>query len=538
MRHVHFFLLALLGIGPAVFAQTDKALLHELAEENKKSVDALVLYPQDARLAILEATKQPELVVKMQSMQQKTTAAFRTLIEDFSRSTQAVFYDLTRYPGLVEALADRRESPDAVWASLQVLPEDKRQEAYGVVLDQMPTLIKINELNHTAANAFTAMLSPYPAPVRQAFQQLADLPEVLEILNEDLRFTILVGDTYREDPAWVLHKMDSLNLAVAREHAEELSDWKQTLENDPQAAAELEAASAEYRAEYGYDGQDYPYPQETSVERYYSYHYPWWYGYPWWEPYPRWRPYPYWYDWGFYPYRQTVVIIYMPSWHFMHWYFEHPRHHHHYNRLSTHFVNHYYGHRRSGTSITVGVGEWRDRNRSIVSDEWLADKNRLPERLREYGRFEEKRADYNTRNPKAKLDAEQYLEKNGRQYPELEHSRQEARQENRREPEKRSDWAPAKQPVPAPAPRTEKPPQTTPPTPPRREPAPPKDEAVDKAKDYHRQQWEQDNRNQQARDRREAAPQRQPAPQPKNQPAPAPRKQAEKPKPAPNRGRE
>lgn len=505
MSRLHFFwLIALLGVGRPVFAQTDKALLRDLAEENKKSVDALVLYPQDARLAILEATKYPEMVVKMQSMQQKTAAAFRTLIEDFPRATQAVFYDLTRYSGLIDNLAAQRERPEAVWSLLQVLPEEKRDEAYEVALGQIPTLVRISELNRTAADAFAALLAPYPASVRQAFQQLADLPEVLEILNEDLRFTILVGDTYRADPAWVLHKMDSLSLAVAREHAEELASWKQTIENDPQAAAELQAASQEYRTEYGYDDQDYPYERVVEHHYYYHHHYPWWYGYPWWEPYPRWRPYPYWYDWGFYPYRPTVVIIYLPSWHFMHWYFGHPHHHHHYNRLSTHFVNHYYGHRRSGTTITVGVHEWRDRNRSVISDEWLADKNRLPERLREYGRFEEKRAEYNQRNPRNPLDADKFLEKNSGQYPELQRSKQEARKEISREQvvkeQQRADWAPPKVPAqPAPAPRPD------------------------------RQQWEADKRNQEDRNRREAAPRPQPAPTRKDQPAPPP-KQPTKPK--------
>ena len=48
-------------------AQTDLSLLGDLAEENKKSVEALVLYPPETRLAILQATKSPEILVKMQN---------------------------------------------------------------------------------------------------------------------------------------------------------------------------------------------------------------------------------------------------------------------------------------------------------------------------------------------------------------------------------------------------------------------------------------------------------------------------------------
>ena len=91
---------ALWSVVNPINAQTDVALLGDLAEENKASVEALVLYPSETRLAILEATKHPEVLIKMQDMREKTSAAFRTLIEDFPRSTQAVFYDLNRYPGL------------------------------------------------------------------------------------------------------------------------------------------------------------------------------------------------------------------------------------------------------------------------------------------------------------------------------------------------------------------------------------------------------------------------------------------------------
>ena len=38
-------------------AQTDLSLLGDLAEENKKSVEALVLYPAETRLAILQAAR-------------------------------------------------------------------------------------------------------------------------------------------------------------------------------------------------------------------------------------------------------------------------------------------------------------------------------------------------------------------------------------------------------------------------------------------------------------------------------------------------
>lgn len=545
---LHFWLiwLAILPAMPSVVAQTDRALLRELAEENKKSVEALVLYPEDARLAILEATKHPEVLIKMQRIRTKTSAAFRTLVEDFPRSTQNVFYDLTRYPDLIRDLVLQRSDPAAMRLLLRVLPEDKRDETYGVATRQMATLTKIDALFRTSQSAFDQLVSAYSSPTQAAFRKLLELPEVVDILNEDLRFTVLVGDVYREDPAWVLHKMDSMNLAVARAQAEELDSWKKTVENDPQARSELASAAREYAAENGYDASDYTYDdlydnRPAQVEHHYYYHYPYWFGYPWWSPQPCWRPYPYWYYWGFYPHPNTIVIVYLPSYHFVHWYFDRPYHHYHYNHLSAHFVKHYNGHRRSGTTISTAVGEWRDHNRDVISDSWIKEKAGLPERLREYGRFEQERETYNARNPQRKVTPEEFLDKNRNKFPEMDRSRTLARDEVQREradeTRRRSEWAPEKapaapEPQPARIPRTEPAPEPNriprPADKPRTEPSPqPRHEKpIDDAKDYHRQKWEEEKRSEPAPARtRESAP-------PKQQPtrtAPVKEKKMEKP---------
>ncbi len=531
------------------FTQTDAALLRDLAEENRKTVEALALYPSVTRLAILEATKHPEVLIKMQSIRERTSAAFRTLIEDFPQSTQLVFYDLSRYPGLTESLVAQQNDPSAIRKSLEVLPEEERESFYGVVTRQMPTVRKIKELDQTTQAAFDQLGATYSPQARAAFEHLLGLPEVIDLLNEDLRFTILVGETYQENPAWVIHNMDSLNLAVARTHAKELEDWKTTLENDPVAKAELQEAANEYATENGYLTDDYSGDDlyyegeyyEREAPRFAQHHYnpyPYWYGYPYWEPYPRWRPYPWWWDLGGYYRPQGFVVVYLPSYHFMDWYFYHPHHHYRYNHLSTHFVNHYYGHRNSGTTITMGVRDWQNRNRNVISNDFLADKTRLPDRLKEYGRFETSRQEFNAKNPRKALTQTEYLDKNARKFPEVKRSKETAQAEIQRDNqatrEKRSDWAPQKatsRPEPDPAPRPQRPSRTVPtpaqkqprteqpvrqePTrtdqPATREPARQPRTQPEEAKDYHRQKWE------------EQRPATRPTPQMRPSTSPAPR---------------
>jgi hypothetical protein len=512
-------------------AQTDLSLLGDLAEENKKSVEALVLYPSETRLAILQATKNPEILVKMQNMREKTSAAFRALIEDFPRTTQSVFYDLNRYPGLVESLVLQKNDQGAIHKLLQVLPADRVEEAFGIVNRQMSTLIQINDLSQTTRRAFEGLIAGYPISAKQAFTHLLDLPEVIDLLNEDLRFTIMVGDVYRANPAWVIQKMDSLNLVVARAHAEELENWKTSIENDPEAKLELQSAANEYATENGYaveevEGNsvdDYAYDDvyadrdpvnsrtDRQIVRHYYDPYPYWYSYPWWEPYPRWHPYPLWWDWGAYFRPRGPIVIYLPSYHFMHWYFDRPQHHDRYNRLSTHFVRHYYGYRSSGTTISTGVRDWQERNRRIISNDFITPQKELSERLREFGRFEQGWRELNTKNPTRITTPEEFLDKNSQKYPQILLSRERAKTEIQHETtvkrERNADWAPPKVPVlpePIPAPRTDQPAKRKV-TPDRKPNLPSNDKPIlreprpapvprtkpDEAKDYHRQKWEE-----------------------------------------------
>ena len=539
-------------------AQTDLSLLGDLAEENKKSVEALVLYPPETRLAILQATKNPEILVKMQNIREKTSAAFRALIEDFPRTTQAVFYDLNRYPGLVESLVLQRNEPAAIRKSLQVLNPDKAEEAFGVVNRQMSTLIQINNLSQTTRRAFEGLIAGYPITAQQAFTHLLDLPEVIDLLNEDLRFTIMVGDVYRANPAWVIQKMDSLNLVVARAHAEELENWKSSIENDPEAKLELQSAANEYATENGYaveaaEGNsvdDYAYddvyadsdPVNSRTDRQIVQHYydpyPYWYSYPWWEPYPRWHPYPLWWDWGAYFRPRGPIVIYLPSYHFMHWYFDRPQHHDRYNRLSTHFVRHYYGYRSSGTTISMGVRDWQERNRRIISNDFITPQKELSERLREFGRFEQGWRELNTKNPSRNITQEEFLDKNSQKYPQILRSRETAKTEIQHETtvkrERNADWAPPKaNPVPEPiyAPRTDQPAKRKV-TPDRKPNLPSNDQPVlreprpapvprtkpDEAKDYHRQKWEETSPRKEPRPGVTV-----PVPKKETRPAPAPK---------------
>lgn len=573
-KPILFLILLLLMSSPvSLAAQPGGSLLAELAEEEKDAVNALVMYPEDTRLAILESSQYPEALIKMQRLQSQTSGSFQNLLAGYSKSTQEMIWDVTRYPGLLERLVtEGRGSRSNIETILGDYPEAVADNAMSAGMQHLPLLEEIIQLQRSAGEAFDALLKDYPPEARNALHTLLDLPEVLTILTDNIELTLLVGDLYRRDPQMVLYKADSLSMEVARQNAQELEGWKAELEDNPEAVEELKASAQEFAREYGYDDEFYDYPDDDLyydeqaetyvVEHHYYYHYPYWFGYPAWYTYPRWRPFPYWYDWGFYfrPGR-TIVILHLPSYYFTNWYFYNPYHHYHYPHLSAHFVRHYRYHPRSGGSITTSVSNWRSRN-EVITRNWIEDDDRLPERFREYGRFETSRREFNRENPARAMSQREYLEKNANRYSGLSRRVEQERaiyqepayeprdkapvpepdirQPDVPKPEPRTRTEP-KEPVRQPRTRTEPQPQerAEPAPPPRQEPQkrervitpekrpvpqtePPKTREipkVERGRDYHQNRWEKPKTT----------------PPTRTTPAPAPKREVTPPKAAPQK---
>lgn len=491
--------------GTVAWAQSGQDLLNQILEEEKNTVDALVLYPESTRMAILEASLYPEVLVKMETMQSNTSNAFTALMEGYPRETQEKLWDLTRYPDLINRLAAGAEPPEQLNRILADYPEEIRQTARMAQVDYYDLLHSMHKLMDQSESAFNSLIREYPPKAQTAFQQLVDLPEVLTLLTGNIRLTVMVGDLYRREPEWLTGQLDSLNLVAAREHARELEDWKTSLDNDPEARAELVNTANEFSKEYSYDDEYYDYDEAEPavVEHHYYYHYPYWFGYPSWYVYPRWRRYPLWYEWGFYTGPgNTVVIIDLPSFYFTNWYFHYPVHHYRYPGLSAHFADFYYYHPRSGGSITVSVNTWRKQNRDVITDDWLDKARRDRSKFKEFGQFERSREDYNRSHADKQLTQREYLDKNTRKYPDL------AKEAPRaiRQTEPAGKTVSPKQPAERPrttAPETAKPPVTRKKNEPAKTVNPPVKETrprtvpknneipkVDKAQDFHRQKWE------------------------------------------------
>ncbi len=421
MKKVYIGIAIALLMGMNGVAQTrDKAVIRQVMLKSQDAVNAVAMYPRETRKIIFTASEYPQVILKLNAMQHDSQGAFTTLISTYSKKEQEKIWNLTRYDNLI---ADLSANPGKSKKEINVLLDNYPAEIHKSALSEYKTnfdlLVEIDQMNVTYDTNFKILMDDYSPEVQNVFREMVNMPEVLDILNDNMEYTRIVGDSFKKDPDWILHKTDSLNLVLNQKNTKEANDWKQSLNDDPEAQKEYVQAAQEYAQYNGYQPSDYNTPMTEFDTNYTPNPYTWWFGYPSWYPDNSWNPNPYWYDWGFY-YGPGKQIVYtgLPSSYFMDWYFFYPEHHKRYAELSNHYYNYYDKHVASANnnSVSRSVNEWRGRNKEIITSDWDKDKRNRVERFKQFGQLEVDRGKYNSRNPKKQIGQADFAQKQPNRY--------------------------------------------------------------------------------------------------------------------------
>ncbi|MDH5566665.1 MAG: hypothetical protein OEY15_08380, partial [Myxococcales bacterium] len=100
--------------------------LQVVRDEERDALEALALYQEPLRTAILEVSRHPQALVGLERIQTRTRQAFLTRIETLPETTQDQVWELVRFPSLVSALA---AAEDRSSAELEALARGYPQEA-------------------------------------------------------------------------------------------------------------------------------------------------------------------------------------------------------------------------------------------------------------------------------------------------------------------------------------------------------------------------------------------------------------------------
>ena len=167
------------------------------------------------------------------------------------------------------------------------------------------------------------------------------------MLVRRVNLVVRLGDSYRKNPKDTRSYLAALAVDVEKRNAAAEKEWKERIENDPEAADELDSAARDYAEENGYDYEELTSPEARTRVTIVVNPYPYWFGYPYWYSDAYLYPYGYWYPYrpyfGYYHYHKDYVWWGVPPWPFVHWFYW-GHHHHHYAHLHHNFHGHFANH--------------------------------------------------------------------------------------------------------------------------------------------------------------------------------------------------
>jgi hypothetical protein len=336
--------LGLLSSFQAAAQRNDKDALLKMMEEDRSTMDAIAGCDDKVQDNILQLSQTPEVLNIIQDLQKKSEKRFRDIIVPYDRDGQAALYNMARYPDLITDLVrNGKPSSSEINRIVVKYPADIQESAKKYARSTYDALRQIDQLNNEIDKDFQTYLAPYDEQTKASVNVLLKNPEIVSILAEDKDFTRLLGETYREDPQWVVDQLDKISAELDEQSKKDVADYKKQVESDPEAYSEMLSAADKFAAENNitrsYDAYVDPEIDVTVVVN----PYPYWFGYPYWYPYPYWRPYPAYYHTGFYygPSR-NLIFVGLPSNHFIYW-----QTHYHptlYPHLSYCYYNYYHNH--------------------------------------------------------------------------------------------------------------------------------------------------------------------------------------------------
>jgi hypothetical protein len=335
---------------------------------------------------------------------------------------------------------DREYLNQQVELKFQQMRQDSREAFRGILfypadvrkavleLAQYPELVaKLAFIKNRSLSASVVkqddVIQDYPNEAKEAAKTLSFYPDVMDIMQQNIVMTGLIGAVYADDKTTILDAVNRLAENSSTEHDEAVDEWAQILEDEPEIIAEMQAAQKDYTNYYqsppasGY--VDGPINQRTD----------------------------YCDDYGYYMSDDGVPTVYdLPCYGYTSYVLYYP---HRYPYLAHRIIHHYYRRpprpvhpivrppnrprppgpdrpepprpaqlpENSIDGFYDAVRDWRQENPQILNDAFLAEDGKRVERLREYGQFQEQFRQERQKYPD--LDRTSFLRRNPDKYPSL-----------------------------------------------------------------------------------------------------------------------
>lgn len=231
-------------------ASSEVQQLKSLVQDDTRVIEAIVLYPEAERVAIMKASSYPEALVQLNRIRSHAVASFQTAAESLTVEEQNVLRFAVRHPEAFKQLSSK-PSREQLAASFGDAPEGMIDTAMKLTAkdEGRKVIDSVGRLYASAIESADRVIAAYPADAKDAFRQLIKTPEILAVLVDHLDQTVLLGAIYKKDPAFALKRSAELNTEVKERNQRNLKDWHAAFQNNPALWSEMKVAATAYAGE-------------------------------------------------------------------------------------------------------------------------------------------------------------------------------------------------------------------------------------------------------------------------------------------------
>ncbi|MFM7774226.1 MAG: hypothetical protein ACKO9V_05160 [Candidatus Kapaibacterium sp.] len=377
-------MLVAMAVCACVHAQDNRELMRSVMRDDSEYVDVLAMADDDVQTAWLVASSAGEAVARLSTVQGQSQGRFTALAQGYTRETQADMWNVSRYTAVVERLSGAPVSDAELDALVAGLPGDVQQSVRRLLRESPSVFAKMNDIRWEFERGYEEVVRSYPDSVRRAFTTLRTSPEVLSLMNDNMRSTVLMGDLYKRDARTLRDALKERNRELLARKAGDVREWQNKLDADADARKELQQSAAEFAQEEGRGESDMVAITPPAPVRVVSYAY--WTGFPWWYASPIWYPYPLWYHTGYAVVGGRWVWCGTPSWYFLRWHFRHHRHISSFPHLTNIFLDFWlFGPPRFNPWCRWETRYWYRFHQPRFAPDFRSDRSRRIERLRSFG---------------------------------------------------------------------------------------------------------------------------------------------------------
>jgi hypothetical protein len=307
----------------------------EISEEGQDFIETVVMYDPDTRYDIFVVCSHHSKLPEIKKIQTRARKSFQSSIRAMPKKEQELVYNMMAQPGFASLLKEKELLDEARVA--EIFKGNNRvnpTEAHAFIQRFPRTIDAFSNTWERANNDFNNLIKDLTEDEQRAFRNIAENPEIIEVLVENPRYAQRLGEYYAENPARVVEVADSLAIVFLEQNEAERAAYQQELDENQELREESILAAEAFARDFGYDPAELRRAQDEARQQPANVNitvvqmpppYPFWFGPPMFMPHPMWRPHPWhWHcGWRFGP-GGSMMVMGMPTFMYTTWFWGGP----------------------------------------------------------------------------------------------------------------------------------------------------------------------------------------------------------------------